>query len=222
MTSLNQISVLIADDHDLVKRSLVSLLESDPDVSTVWDVSTVSEAIDGVLAHRPNVLILDIEFPPSAHSGVQMDVFHAADEIRRLSPETLIVIISGKADDYYIESALRVDARGYVSKSDGAMHVVNAVHSVMNGKGYFSPTILSRLQVLKSGNHKVRSELLTQREWDTLAYLAEGSSKKEIAQLLNVSVKTIEKHTQSIMDKVDIHDRVKLSNWFNKEKDIGN
>ena len=132
------------------------------------------------------------------------------------------MIISGKADDYYIESALRVDARGYVSKSDGAMHVVNAVHSVMNGKGYFSPTILSRLQVLKSGNHKVRSELLTQREWDTLAYLAEGSSKKEIAQLLNVSVKTIEKHTQSIMDKVDIHDRVKLSNWFNKEKDIGN
>ena len=221
MTPLSQISVLIADDHDLVKGALIPLLEADPDVSTVWDVSTVSEAIDGVLAHRPNVLILDIEFPPSAHSGVQMDVFHAADEIRRLSPQTLIVLISGRADDYYIESALRVDARGYVYKSDGAIHVVNAVHSVMNGKGYFSPTILNRLQVLKSGKYKVRSQLLTPREWDTLAYVAKGSSKKEIAQLLNVSVKTIEKHTQSIMDKVDIHDRVKLSNWFNKEKDIG-
>ena len=75
--------------------------------------------------------------------------------------------------------------------------------------------------MLKSGKYKVRSQLLTPREWDTLAYVAKGSSKKEIAQLLNVSVKTIEKHTQSIMDKVDIHDRVKLSNWFNKEKDIG-
>ena len=123
MTPLSQISVLIADDHDLVKGALIPLLEADPDVSTVWDVSTVSEAIDGVLAHRPNVLILDIEFPPSAHSGVQMDVFHAADEIRRLSPQTLIVLISGRADDYYIESALRVDARGYVYKSDGAIHV---------------------------------------------------------------------------------------------------
>ncbi|MEC8559848.1 MAG: LuxR C-terminal-related transcriptional regulator, partial [Planctomycetota bacterium] len=75
--------------------------------------------------------------------------------------------------------------------------------------------------VVRNGARKVRSELLTEREWDTLGYLAEGNSKKEIAQLLGVSVKTVEKHTQSIMDKVDIHDRVKLSNWFNREKEMG-
>lgn len=219
---MDTLQVLIADDHELVRRALAALLEADPQVSNVWEVSSVSEGIDAVLRHRPDVLILDIEFPPSAHSGVQVDVFHAADEIRRLSPSTKIVIISGKADDYYIESALRVDARGYVSKSDDPQHVVNAVHAVVKGKGYFSPTILERLAVVKGGSHKVRSELLTAREWDTLAYLSEGNSKKEIAQLMSVSVKTIEKHTQSIMDKVDIHDRVKLSNWFNKEKDIGN
>ena len=218
---LDTIHVLIADDHELVRRSLAALLEDDSQISQVWQVSSVSEAIDGVLKHKPDVLILDIEFPPSAHSGTQVDVFHAADEIRRLSPSTKIVIISGKSDDYYIESALRVDARGYVSKSDDPKHVLNAVHAVVKGKGYFSPTILERLAVVRGGSHKVRSELLTTREWDTLAYLSEGNSKKEIAQLLSVSVKTIEKHTQSIMDKVDIHDRVKLSNWFNKEKDIG-
>ena len=218
---MKRISVLVADDHDLVKSALLSLIQADPEVSDVLGVSTVSEAIDGVLAHKPDVLVLDIEFPPSAHSGIQMDVFHAADEIRRLSPETMIVIISGKSDDFYIESALRVDARAYVSKSDDMKHVINAIHSVMRGKGYFSPTILERLKVIKTGNHKVRSELLSPREWDTLAYLAKGSSKKEIAELLSLSVKTVEKHTQSIMDKVDIHDRVKLSNWFNREKDGG-
>jgi DNA-binding NarL/FixJ family response regulator len=196
-------------------------LEDDSQIAQVWQVSSVSEAIDGVLKNKPDVLILDIEFPPSAHSGMQVDVFHAADEIRRLSPATKIVIISGKSDDYYIESALRVDARGYVSKSDDPKHVLNAVQAVVKGKGYFSPTILERLAAVRGGSHKVRSELLTAREWDTLAYLSEGNSKKEIAHLLSVSVKTIEKHTQSIMDKIDIHDRVKLSNWFNKEKDIG-
>ena len=215
---LETLRVLIADDHELVRSSLAALLEADSQVAQVWQVSTVSDAIDGVLKHKPDVLILDIEFAPSAHSGIQVDVFHAADEIRRLSPATKIVIISGKSDDYYIESALRVDARAYVSKSDEPKHVVNAVHSVMKGKGYFSPTILERLAVVRGGTHKVRSELLTPREWDTLSYLSEGNSKKEIAQLLNLSVKTVEKHTQSIMDKVDIHDRVKLSNWFNKEK----
>ncbi|MEC8817891.1 MAG: response regulator transcription factor, partial [Planctomycetota bacterium] len=218
---LDSIRVLVADDHELVKQALVALLEQDPAIDTVWQVSTVSEAIDGVVRHRPDVLILDIEFPPSAHSGIQMDVFHAAEEIRRLNPSTRIVIISGKSDDYYIESALRVDARGYVSKSDSPEHVVNAVHSVVRGKGYFSPTILERIKVVRNGARKVRSELLTEREWDTLGYLAEGNSKKEIAQLLGVSVKTVEKHTQSIMDKVDIHDRVKLSNWFNREKEMG-
>ena len=201
------IRVVIADDHELIRSSLIAVLEDGGDIEVVGDVASAADAIDSVVEHRPDVVILDIQMPG-------LDCFHAADEIRRINPDTRIIILSGTYNDRYIESALRVDARAYVTKGDDVENVVKAVKSVVTGKRYFSPTVLERLDAGGKGKVKARSELLSEREWDTLEYLAKGFSKKEIASFLHISVKTVEKHTQSIMDKLDLHDRVRLSLWY--------
>jgi DNA-binding NarL/FixJ family response regulator len=199
--------VVIADDHELIRSSLIAVLEDDVGIKVVADVATASDAIDAVVEFSPDVVLLDIQMPG-------LDCFHAADEIRRINPATRIVILSGDYNDRYIESALRVDARAYVTKNDDVGNVIKAIHAVTKGKRYFSPTVRERLDVCGRGDVKPRTDLLTDREWDALEYLAKGFSKKEIASFLHISVKTVEKHTQSIMDKLDLHDRVRLSLWY--------
>lgn len=204
---MKPIRVVIADDDSYVRRTVVDVLEFDRKVQVVAAVTNAADAIDATVEHAPDVVILDIEMPG-------LDCFHAAEEIRRINPKARIVILSGKLHDRYIESALRVDARAYVTKEDPTEHALNAVEAVYEGKRYFSPVVQERLDAGGIGQGQPRSEQLTDREWDTLEYLAKGYSKKEIAGFLHISVKTIEKHTQSIMDKLDVHDRVRLSLWY--------
>lgn len=204
---MTPIRVVIADDHEFIRRSLTAYLEDEGRIKVASAVSNAADAIDATVEHSPDVVILDIEMPG-------LDCFHAAEEIRRINPKTKIVILSGKYHDRYIESAMRVDARAYVTKEDPSEHAVKAVEAVCQGKRYFSPTVQDRLDADGKGTGQLRSDQLTDREWDTLEYLAKGYSKKEIASFLHISVKTIEKHTQSIMDKLDIHDRVRLSLWY--------
>ena len=201
------IRVVIADDHELIRSSLIAVLEDGGRIKVVADVASAADAIDAVVEYKPDVVVLDIQMPG-------LDCFHAADEIRRIHATTRIVILSGEYNDRYIESALRVDARAYVTKNDDVENVINAIHAVTQGKRYFSPTVRERLDVSSRDGVKPRSEQLTDREWDALDYLAKGFSKKEIASFLHISVKTVEKHTQSIMDKLDLHDRVRLSLWY--------
>lgn len=204
---MTPIRVVFADDDAYIRSSLVDVLEFDGRIKVVAAVTNAADAIDATVEHSPDVVILDIEMPG-------LDCFHAAEEIRRINPNAKIVILSGKYNDRYIESALRVDARGYVTKEDPTEHAVNAVEAVCRGKRYFSPTVQNRLDADGKGPAQLRKNQLTEREWHTLEYLAKGYSKKEIANFLHISVKTVEKHTQSIMDKLGVHDRVRLSLWY--------
>ena len=204
---MSPIQVVIADDHELIRSSLIAVLEDDGRIKVVSDVATAADAIDAVVEFQPDVVVLDIQMPG-------LDCFHAADEIRRINPKTRIVILSGEDNDRYIESALRVDARAYVTKNDDVDHVIDAITAVVKGERYFSPTVRERLELGGRNAVKTRTDTLTEREWDALEYLAKGFSKKEIASFLHISVKTVEKHTQSIMDKLDLHDRVRLSLWY--------
>lgn len=201
------IQVVIADDHELIRSSLIAVLEDEGEIKVLAAVACAADAIDAVVEHKPDAVVLDIQMPG-------LDCFHAADEIRRIHPDTRIVILSGEYNDRYIESALRVDASAYVTKNDDVENVVKAIKTVTRGKRYFSPTVQDRLGSSDQKNLQARSDLLTSREWDALDYLAKGYSKKEIASFLHISVKTVEKHTQSIMDKLDLHDRVRLSLWY--------
>ena len=210
------IRVVIADDHHMIRSYLIEALAMEKGIEVAAAVSNAADAIDATVEHSPDIVLLDINMPG-------LDCFHAADEIRRINSNTKIIILSGAYDDRYIESALRVDARAYITKAevDPMLHVVNAINAVSSGKRYFSPTVQDRLGDDRFGSPTPLLEKLTEREVATLTYLAKGYSKKEIASYLHISVKTIEKHTQSIMDKLDIHDRVKLALWYAKNMDEG-
>lgn len=211
---MSDIRVVIADDHHMIRTYLIDALAMEKGIMVAAAVSNAADAIDATVEHSPDIVLLDINMPG-------LDCFHAADEIRRINSKTKIIILSGAYDDRYIESALRVDARAYITKAepDPMLHVVNAIKAVSSGKRYFSPTVQERLGDDQFGAPTQLLEKLTEREVATLTYLAKGYSKKEIAGYLHISVKTIEKHTQSIMDKLDIHDRVKLALWYAKNMD---
>ncbi|MCH2145932.1 MAG: response regulator transcription factor [Phycisphaerales bacterium] len=204
---MSQIRTVIADDHDLIRSALIPILEDGGRIKVVSSVGNAADAIDATVDHAPDVVVMDIQMPG-------LDCFHAAEEIRRIQPDVRIVILSGDYNDRYIESALRVDARAYVTKADPIDHVVKAIETVMRGKRYFSPSVQERVNSDRVGQVTPLFNKLSDRERATLRYLAEGWSKKEIANELHVSVKTIEKHTQSIMDKLEVHDRVRLSLWY--------
>ena len=204
---LKTTSIVIADDHPSQRKFLCDALEEELSLKVLDAVGTASEAIDSVVNNKPDILILDVEMPG-------LDVFHAAEEICRLSPNVKIIFLSGNYKDHDIASALRVNAKGYLSKADDALLILDAISQVMKNKRFFSPIIEERLVEMNTGQISSRSETLSTREWETLEYVAKGYSKKEIAVFLHISVKTVEKHTQSIMNKLDVHDRVRLALWY--------
>ena len=190
-----------------MRNYLEDALGEESSLAVLDTVGSASDAIDSVVQHRPDVLLLDSEMPG-------LDVFHAVAEIGRLNPSVRVIFLSASYKDHYIESALRVDAKGYITKDDDPALVVEAIGIVMRNKRYFSPKVEERLVETRSGGLNARSDTLSDREWETLDYLAKGYSKKEIATFLHLSVKTVEKHTQSIMNKLDVHDRVRLALWY--------
>jgi DNA-binding NarL/FixJ family response regulator len=204
---LKSTSIVVADDHPSQRKFLLDVFEEESALTLVDAVGTASEAIDSVVRHSPDILVLDIDMPG-------LDVFHAAEEVCRLRPAVKIIFLSGNYKDHDIASALRVNAKGYLSKRDDALLILDAIAQVMKNKRYFSPTIEERLVEMGPGQVSPRSETLSTREWETLEYVAKGYSKKEIAAFLHISVKTVEKHSQSVMNKLDVHDRVLLALWY--------
>ena len=166
---MRTVSVVIADDHPSQRKFLHDAFEEEKTLKVLDAVGTASEAIDSVVKHDPDVLVLDIEMPG-------LDVFHAAEEICRLKPAVKIIFLSGNYRDHDIASALRVNAQGYVSKSDDALLIIDAIECVMKNKRYFSDHRGTDRR--PQGNCLDRTDMLTTREWETLEYVAKGYSKR--------------------------------------------
>lgn len=208
-------TVLLADDHPLVRSSLARMLADTPDIEVVAEVNDADQAVDMALRLRPQVVLMDIDMP-GLHS------FDAARTLRLRCPASHVVFLSAFTNDRYIEEALAVEARGYLTKGETPETVIRAIRSVASGGTYFSPEIESRLVVDSNGvrldgSTRTRSGTLTLREIEVLRYIARGMSKKEVAQTLHLSVKTVEKHCTNLMTKLDIHDRVELSRYAIRE-----
>jgi len=144
--------------------------------------------------------------------------FEAARMIRLRCPSTRVVFLSAYSHDRYIEQALAVRAAGYLTKDETPESLVEAIRSIAAGYSRYSANILSRLVVMPDGvsvaeQSRARSTTLTSREKEILQYLSRGLAKKEIAQLMHISVNTVNRHTDSIMAKLDIHDRVQLARF---------
>lgn len=208
-------SVLLVDDHAMVRDSLASWLRAEEGIRVVGQVGTADEAIAMAIQHQPDIVLMDIDMP-----GLLS--FEAARIIRSRSEKTRIVFLSAFSSDRYIEDALAAEASGYITKSQPPEAVVRAIRSVGAGGVYFSPEIQRRI-VIESGGARLAREprtrvsILTPREVEVLRYLARGLSKKQIAGTMHLSVKTVDNHSASLMGKLDIHDRVELARFAIRE-----
>lgn len=208
-------SVLIADDHALVRDMLAQHLEREPGISLVGATADAGEALALVEREKPDVVVLDIDMPG-------LSAFEAARKIAGVAPHARVVFLSGYLNDAYIEQALALEVGGYISKAEPVDAIVRAIRKVAGGSLYFSPQVQQRIVVdgngvrLRSGQH-ARLQLLTPRELEILGYLAKGLAKKEMARLADISVKTVDQHCTHIMEKLDIHDRVELAHFAIRE-----
>ena len=201
--------ILIADDFALIREGLRKVLDAKPDLEVVAEASDGAEAVDKALRNDVDLAILDISMPRM--TGIQ-----AAAELHRRKPELRIVILSMHDSDQLLFEALKAGASGYVLKSGADTDIVDAVRSAMLGQSFLYPsavTTLVRDYVDHGGHGDEQFDVLTPRELDVLKLIAEAHTNREIAELLFISVKTVERHRQNILGKLGMRDRVELTRY---------
>ena len=202
------IRLLLVDDHAVVRSGLRMLLESEADIEIVGEAGTAREALSAVTNLTPDVVLMDIGLPDL--SGID-----AAREIKRLRPETAIVALTIHEDEEYFFKMLEAGASGYVPKRAAPEELLTAIHAAAGGEVYLYPSLakllvkdyLSQDQQSKAGS---TLDGLTSREQEVLAYLAEGANSAQIAEALEISPKTVARHRENIMRKLNLHSRTEL------------
>ncbi|HOW69138.1 MAG TPA: response regulator transcription factor [Phycisphaerae bacterium] len=207
--STHRKSILIVDDHALVRNMLADCIGASADLCVAGVACDAETALNEAIRLKPDIVLMDIDMPG-------MLCFDAARMIRTRCPDTRILFLSAFFHDRYIEQALAVEASGYVTKNEPPDALLKAIRAVAAGESYYSAEILARVVVTSDGvslpeSRHSRTSTLTQRELEILRYLVRGLAKKEIAELMHISVNTVNRHTDSIMTKLDIHDRVQLA-----------
>jgi len=205
---MKPIRILLADDHTVVRKGLRLLLESHEDFQVVSDAADGREAIVLAEQHRPDVVVMDVAMP--ILNGIE-----AARQICASLPQTAIVILSMHSDEAYVLKALKAGARAYLLKDSAENDLISAVKAVSEGKAFFSPAISKMLvedYVRQMQEQKVEDsfELLTTREREVLQLLGEGRSNKEAANILNLSLHTVETHRANIFQKLNLHNGAEL------------
>jgi DNA-binding NarL/FixJ family response regulator len=212
MNSNKKITVLLVDDHVIVREGLLKLLETEKDIEVVGEASTGQSALELARSLKPDIIVMDIAMP-------QMNGLEATRQIRKEMPLSKIIILSAHSDDAYVEGVMALGANGYLIKQSSACVLSEAIREVQNGKLFYSPTISKRLNKrhLKSldrnGQPNARVAHLSSRELEVLQRIAEGESNKEMATNLSISIKTVEKHRDHLMNKLDIHDTAGLTRY---------
>ena len=210
---MKKITVLLADDHTVVREGLRALLELEPDIEVVAEAETGRQAVQRTQRLLPSVVVIDIAMP-------SLNGLEAARQILKAVPATRVLILSAHRDDEYVDEAIRIGAAGYLIKQTSAHILPEAIREAHKGKSFFDPTIAKRLGGRgqdaprgASGWHKAGKVRLTSREVEILQLIAEGKANKQAADELGISIKTIEKHRQNLMRKLDIHDTAGLTRY---------
>ena len=208
---MKQISVLIVDDHQMMRDALVTILERHKDIKIVGQASDGREGAEIAEKLKPDVVTLDVAMP-------NLNGLDAARHIRRKSASTRIIMLTAYEEDLYIQHALEAGVDGYVSKNSAAETLAKAVREVAKGEKAYSPNVKRRIpQYEKSdGGRKLlrrKSDTLTAREIEVLQLIAEGNANKQTADKLGISIKTVEKHRQAVMNKLHIHDTAGLTRY---------
>jgi DNA-binding NarL/FixJ family response regulator len=200
---MKKIRILLADDHNIMRRGLRLLLERQPGFEVVGEAADGRLAVERAEAAKPDVVVLDIAMPNM--SGIE-----AAQRISASLPQTAIVILSMHSDEGYVLRALKAGAKGYVLKDSAENDLIEAIRAVSEGKAFFSPEISNILvedyvREMKKRGAEDSYELLTPREREILQMLAGGKSNKDIATVLNLSLYTVETHRRNLQDKLNLH-----------------
>jgi DNA-binding NarL/FixJ family response regulator len=210
------VTIVMADDHAVVRESLSAYLGSTPDLRVVAAVPDGEKAVEAVARHAPNIVLLDIDMPG-------MGAFEVAQLIKRRWPATRIVMLSAFFNDRYIEQALAAGASGYITKTESAENLVRAIREVSAGAAYFSPAVRGRLVVgdagvrLSESAGNTRASQLSARELEVLRYVSRGMANKEIATSLHLACRTVDHHIARLMHKLDLHGRVALARFAVRE-----
>jgi DNA-binding NarL/FixJ family response regulator len=201
--------ILIADDFAVVRAGLRNLLDATPDLEVVAEAEDGHEAVEKALAENVHLAILDVSMPRM--TGIQ-----AAGELHKRKPELRLLMLSMHDSEQFLFEALKAGAAGYVLKSGADTDIVDACRAVMRGESFLYPSAVATLvrdYVERGAAGHEQFDILTPRELEVLKLIAEARSSKEIAKELVISIKTVERHRQNILDKLGMSDRVELTRY---------
>jgi len=209
---MTKITVILADDHTVVRQGLRALLQMEPDIEIVGEAATGREAVQMAETLKPHVVVMDIAMPSLNGLDATRQIITQADPPR-------VLILSSYSDEEYVSQLTEAGAAGYLMKQAAVTELVRAIREAAKGKTFFSPSISKQLldhyrqTVVKGVPTRRRIKLLTSREAEVLQLIAEGKLNKQIAAELSLSIKTVEKHRQQLMDKLGIHEIAGLTRY---------
>ncbi len=197
------ITIFLADDHTIVRQGLAKLLEAEPNLRVIGEAQNGREAVKKVQGLKPDFVIMDIAMP--LLNGIE-----ATRQIKKLSPQTKIIILSMHSHDRYISELISIGASGYLLKDSTGGEIVKAISAAMKGGVYLSPSISRRviedyLTLKKKSSREDLYTILSNREREVFQMIAEGHSTKEISGILFISPSTVKTHRSNIMEKLQIN-----------------
>ena len=208
---VNKITVLLADDHTVVREGLRALLDATPDIKVVGEADNGRLAVQMAQKLQPDVVVMDVVMP-------QLNGVEATRQVLREVPNAKVLVLSSYSEDDKVAQLIEHGAIGYLVKQAATNDLVKAIREARKGNAFFSPAISKRLlehyraSIGKPSGQK-KSPKLTPRELEVLQLIAEGYANKQIAGELFISIKTVEKHRQQLMNKLDIHDVAGLTRY---------
>jgi DNA-binding NarL/FixJ family response regulator len=209
---MKRITVLLAEDHQIVREGFKSLLEHEDDLEVVGEAETGRRAVQLTRKLRPSVVVMDIAMP-------LLNGLEATRQIRKEFPATKVLILSAHSDDAYVEQVAALGAAGFLVKQTSSHELAAAIRKIHGGETFFSASVFKRVQnhsrksLSRDGNPKEKNNCLSSREVEVLQLIAEGKPNKQVASELGVSFKTVDKHRQHLMSKLNIHDVAGLTRY---------
>jgi len=209
---MKRITVLLAEDHQIVREGFRLLLNHEKDIEVVGEAETGRQAVQLTRKLRPAVVVMDIAMP-------LLNGLEATRQIRKDFPDTRVLILSAHSDDAYVEQAIELGAAGFLLKQTSSYALATAIREVQKGNPFFGASITKRLDdrgrkpAGRPGQFKKIRNRLSSREVEVLQLIAEGKPNKQVAAQLGVSFKTVDKHRQHLMSKLNIHDIAGLTRY---------
>ena len=209
---MKKIRVLLAEDHMIVREGFRRMLELETDIEVAGEAQEGRQAVAQAIKLRPDVVLMDIAMP-------LLNGLEATRQVIKALPGTKVLVLSAHSDDAYVQNATEAGAVGFLLKQTSAHEVCRAIREVHKGKTFFTASVSKRLERLsphlpdRAGVSHTKAPQLTSREMEVLQLIAEGKANKETASELGIGLKTVEKHREHLMQKLDIHDTAALTRY---------